>query len=155
MGTYSTNAIQEGDVLMILQDDRGNIVEANGIIEMTGSFETMILLTLFGGNEDDNKSESTSLLQWHGNEDEPEEYQYRSRFQYECSRGRPLTSAAITTLVEAATNDLKDAFVTGGYAQSVEVSEVELVNPKRIRVAGFVTLNDDSVLKFDVEGDLT
>lgn len=155
MGTYSTNAIQEGDVLMILQDDRGNIVEADGIIEMTGSFETMILLTLFGGNEDDDKSESTSMLQWWGNEDEPEENQYRSRFQYECSRGRTLTSAAITVLVEAATNDLKDAFVTGGYAQSVEVSEVELVNPKRIRVAGFVTLNDDSVLKFDVEGDLT
>ena len=153
--TSGTNAIQEGDVRMWMVDDRGEIEEKDGFITMTGSFETMIMLALFGGNEDDNRSESTELLQWWGNEGEPVENQYRSRFQYECSRGQPITSGSITTLVDAAESDLKDAFVTTGYAKSVEVTEVELVNPKRIRVAGFITLDEDNTEAFDVEGNIS
>lgn len=148
------NARQEGDVRMWMVGDRGEIEEKDGFITMTGSFETMILLTLFGGNEDDNKSESTEKLQWWGNEGEPIENQYRSRFQHECSRGRPITSSSMTTFVEAAENDVKDSFVATGYAKSVSVEEVEIVTPKRIRVAGFITLDDGTTVPFDVEGDI-
>lgn len=151
---YTVNAVQEGDVLMLMVDDRGEIEESDGFITMTGSFETMILLTLFGGNEDDNKSESTEKLQWWGNEGESVENQYRSRFQHECSRGRPVTSSSMATFVEAAENDVKDAFIATGYAESVSVEEVEIVNPKRIRVAGFITLDDGTTVPFDVEGDI-
>lgn len=154
MADYTTNAIQEGDVRMWHVDDRGEIEEKDGFITMTGSFETMIYLTLFGGNEDDNNSEATELKQWWGNEGEPVERQYRSRFQFECSRGIPMTSARITTLIEAADNDLKDGFVTTGYGDSVTVEEVEIISPKHLRVAGFITLNDGATVAFDVEGDI-
>lgn len=136
-------------------DDRGEIEEKDGFITMTSSFETMIYLTLFGGNEDDNNSESTALNQWWGNEGEPVERQYRSRFQHECSRGRPITSASITVIIEAAENDLKDAFVTTGYAKAVEITKVEIINPKRIRVAGFITLDEGNTESFDLEGDIS
>lgn len=154
MGDYSTNAIQAGDVLMFFVDDRGEIEEKDGFITMTGSFETMIHLCLFGGNEDDDGSESTKKEQWWGNEGEPVINQYRSRFQFLCARGTPLTSASIAEFAEAASGDLEAAFVVGGYADSVEIDAIELVNPKRIGVTGRIVLNKENVIPFEVEGEV-
>lgn len=154
MSDYSTNAIQAGDVLMFFVDDRGEIEEKNGFITMTGSFETMIHLCIFGGNEDDDGSESTEKEQWWGNEGEPVINQYRSRFQYHCAHGAPLTSASVTTLAEAAREDLESAFLVGEYADAVEIDEVELMSPKRVRVAGRILLDENNVIPFAVEGEV-
>ena len=154
MAEYSTNAIQAGDVLMFHVEDRGEIEEKNGFITMTDSLETMIYLSLFGGNEDDNGSESTSKLQWWGNEGEPIENQYRGKFQSLLS-GSPLTSASVTVLVEAAVTDLETAIVATGYAESVEISEIEIVTSKHIKLTGFVTQESGrTVVPFVVEGEV-
>ena len=43
---------QEGDVLFFQTNDDGNIISKNGIIEMTGGFESAVYLSLFGGQVD-------------------------------------------------------------------------------------------------------
>ena len=154
MADYSTNSIQEGDVKMILENDLGNIVEENGFIDMTQTIDTMILLVLSGGNYDDDTTKSTEHSQWWGNEGEAEENQYRSRFQYEASRGIPLTSSSATTLVDAATDDLTRGFVNVGVAKSVEITSIVLVNPKRVQITGNLILSDDSLYGFSVEVDV-
>lgn len=154
MADYSTNAVQAGDVLMFMVDDRGEIEEKDGFLTMTESFETMIHLCLFGGNEDDDGSESTEKDQWWGNEGELALNQYRSHFQYEVSRGQPLTSASVTTLAEAAAEDLENTFIVGGYAESVEIDTVEVVNPKRVKVTGRILLDSENVIPFEVEGEV-
>jgi hypothetical protein len=153
MGTYSTNALQAGDVLMVHADDRGDITERDGFIVMTASFETMIYLSLFGGNEDDDGSEATEKLQWWGNEGEAVENQYRSKFGALLT-GLPVTSGSIKTLEEAAKEDLERDFVRGGYASSITISTIKLESPKRIAIEGFITLIDDTIFPFIVEGDL-
>ena len=150
MGDYSTNAIQEGDVLMHHSEDRGDITELDGFIVMTKSFETMIYFSHFGGNEDDDGSEATKKNQWWGNEGEPEENQYRSRLQAMLD-GRPLTSATLPLLADAALEDLERDFVPV-LAKSAEVTLVEIISPKHFKIHEQLVLQDDTVIPFVVEG---
>lgn len=120
MGDYGTNTNQQGDVLMYhSSEDCGDIKESGGIIEMTTFFETMAYLALFGGNEDDDGSQSTEKKQWCGNEGEPVEQQYRGRLQAMLS-GVPLTSASLPVIEEAAKDDVEAAFLPD-YASSIAV----------------------------------
>jgi phage gp46-like protein len=140
MATYGQNAEQIGDILMIHQSDCGDIVEQGGIITMTKFFETMVYLILFGSNEDDDGSESTSKNQWWGNEGEPEEEQYRGRFHYLTNTGRPITSAFLIEVRDAAVEDLEKGLVIPGYADSVSVS-VFASGPKRMDVSIRIVFN--------------
>jgi len=131
MGDYQTNTNQQGDVLLYHgPEDRGEINEANGIIEMTRGFETMAYLCLFGGNQDDDGTEATKKQQWWGNEGEPDEQQYRGRFQ-SYLKGEPLTSALIPEMEAAAIEDLASVFVPF-YAESVTCS-ISLFTPKMVK----------------------
>jgi phage gp46-like protein len=130
MGDYQTNTNQQGDVLLYHgPEDCGEINEADGIIQMTQFYETMAYLALFGGNQEDDGSAATEKLQWWGNEDEPEERQYRGRFQARLS-GAPLTSASILDLEADAKYDLESVFLPD-YAASVSVS-ASIVAPKMV-----------------------
>jgi hypothetical protein len=151
MGNYQTNTNQQGDVLMFhSNEDCGEILESNGIIEMTTFYQTMAYLTLAGGNQDDDGSEATAYLQWWGNEGEPVERQYRGRFQRHLS-GSPLTSASIIDIEADAKHDLEAAFLPD-YAMSVSVS-ASIVAPKMVQLdVGIVALNGETypmVLKFE------
>lgn len=154
MGDYGTNAIQAGDVLMFHQEDRGEIIEDGGFIQMTDGYETMAYLSLFGGNEKDDGSEATARLQWWGNEDEEPENQYRSRFQALVASGRPVTSEFVTELAAAAEKDLGDDFVAGGFASAVKILSIRLVNPKRIALSVKIEMLEGTALPFMIEGDL-
>jgi len=131
MGDYQTNTNQQGDVLLYHgAEDRGDINEANGLIEMTTGFETMAYLALFGGNDDDDGTAATEKQQWWGNEGEPDEQQYRGRFQSYLT-GEPITSATLPEMEAAAIEDLAAAFVPL-YAESVTCS-LSLVTPKMVK----------------------
>jgi hypothetical protein len=58
---------ENGDVLLLSSEDGGELNIVNGLVEMTGGFETAIYLSLFGGNDIDNGSESTKKNQFWGN----------------------------------------------------------------------------------------
>lgn len=150
MADYTTNTIQAGDVLLFHENDRGNIREANGYMEMTQGYETMLYLSHFGGNEDDNGSEATAKKQYWGNEGEPPERQLRARLQSQLS-GRPLTSASLVDIAAAALEDLERDFVTPGHAESAEIESVELVTAKHVRITESLTFPDGTVMPFTIE----
>lgn len=151
MGDYSTNSIQLGDVLMFFEDDCGEIEEANGFITMTQGIETALVLTHFGGNEEDDGSEATAALQWWGNEGETQEHQYRSRLQ-SLLRGGSLTSDSLGELAAAALEDLNRDWVLTGLASEVEILSVELVTPEWVKITEQLTFHDGSSATYSVEG---
>jgi phage gp46-like protein len=73
--------MQQGDVKLYQTDNDGDIVVDNGVIEMTGGFDTAVYLSLFGGDEKDDGMDGNSQ-NWWGNLSETEAaYQYRSETQ--------------------------------------------------------------------------
>lgn len=154
MADYTTNQQQGGDVLMLMIDNHGEVFESDGFIQMTGGPETAIPLSLVGGNREDDGSDSTAKKQWWGNEDEPEENQYRSRFQYLAKSGVPITSATATDLVEAAQDILDRDYVQGGFAESVTLDTFELVTPKHFRIAGSMVMVDGSITPLVIDREV-
>ena len=154
MADWTTNSIQTGDVLLLIENDRGNIYESDGYIEMTQGLETLHTLSHFGGNEADNGSEATVDKQWWGNEGEPPENQLRSRLQYELN-GKPLTSASLVDVAAAALEDLDREFVTPGIAVGAEIVSVELVSAKHTRIVERLTFSDGTTRTFTVESEAT
>lgn len=149
MGNYQTNTNQQGDVYIYHgPEDRGEIVEAGGIIEMTKRYESMAYLVLLGGNEDDDGSQDTEKKQWWGNEDEPEERQYRGRFQQYLT-GAPITSATVPVMEAAALEDMSEAFVPL-YASEVIVS-LTLLAPKMVRLDINIKLYNSEVVPITLE----
>lgn len=155
MGDYSTNAIQEGDTQLALVNNAGDIEERDGFTVMSAGIGNMILLALGGGNDKDDGSESTEKLQWWGNEGEPPARQLRSRFQALCASGQPITSASAALLASAAEYDLGRAFLDSGLAESVELTSISIPSPKRLELAGIVTLVSGDVIPFEVIKELT
>lgn len=111
---------QQGDVLLVQTDDGGEITVTGGITEMTGSFESMAYLCLFGGNEDDDGRDGNPK-NWWGNldEDDPDR-QYRSETQH-LLQAIPATSGNLRKIEDAAGRDLK-VFTAAKIASSVTVA---------------------------------
>lgn len=129
------------DILLYDTLDGGDIkVEGNRLVRAEG-LETAIYLCLFGGNLQDDGSESTSKLQWWGNYGEPVENQYRSRFQA-LLNGKPFTSALINQLTEAAISDIMTMDV-------VKEVSVDISSPvyKRLDIIIKVTLKNEEKYK--------
>ena len=59
--------VLEGDVKLFETLDGGNIKIIDGIMGMTGGFETAAYLSLFGGNKDDNPDIEENPKTWWGN----------------------------------------------------------------------------------------
>jgi len=110
----------EGDILLLNTPDSGEISFVNGQPEMTGGFETMIFLCLFGGNiEDDGLAGNKKT--WWGNIEENEICRkYISRFQNLAGR-IPLISGNLRRLEQAALVDL-ECFKTEGIAEEILVT---------------------------------
>lgn len=150
MADFGQNAIQSGDVLLFHSNsDCGDITEEGGIVQMTQGFETMVYLVLMGGNEEDDGSESTSKLQWWGNEGEPEERQYRGKFHSKIKGGRPITSAFISECQSSGLEDLETAFIQGGFAKSVEFY-CSAPSAKRLDVSGTILFLNDLERSFNL-----
>lgn len=111
--------MQQGDVLLQQTNDNGEISVVNGVVTMSGSFETMAYLCLFGGNEDDAGGSDTSKSWW-GNIDEIDpDLRYVSETQ-NLLRSIPSTSANLLKIQAAAERDLA-VFTNKNIASSVTV----------------------------------
>lgn len=98
--------IQQGDVLLFQDLEGGNIEINNGLIEMDGGLKTTVYLSLFGGNDDDNKIDNQEFNKsWWGNSNENEINKIRSETQY-LLKSLPITSANLRKLELTAQRDL-------------------------------------------------
>jgi hypothetical protein len=144
---------QQGDVLLYMEENSGNMQVENGVTTMDVGYKTMLVLSLAGGNEFDDGSESTVNLQWWGNEGEPAESQLRSYFNG-VVWGLPFNSSNLRVFEDAARKDIERDFVATGFATELELS-VSLVNPKRLLLEGLLTMANGVSLpfSFDVNKD--
>jgi len=70
------------DVYLFQTNDDGEICIENGIVSLTGGLDTAAYLSLFGGNEQDDGSQNTSLNYWGNILENDKAFQYRSQTQY-------------------------------------------------------------------------
>ena len=111
--------MQQGDVLLQQTNDNGEISVVNGVVTMTGSFETMAYLCLFGGNEDD-AGGSDKTESWWGNLDEIDpDLRYVSETQ-NLLKSIPAISSNLLKIQAAAERDLA-VFTSKNIASSVTV----------------------------------
>lgn len=110
---------QQGDVLLFQTNDDGEITVTNGIVQMTGSFETAAYLSLFGGNEDDDGSKDNPQTWWGnlGIVDAAEKYVSETQ---NLLQAIPATSANLLRIEEAVKRDLQ-WFLDLSIASSVTV----------------------------------
>lgn len=144
------------DVLMVLEEDGGNLTISSGQTTMTESIETMVLLCLWGGDSEDTGLDATSELQWWGNllEEDPARH-LRSRTQA-LLQGLPLVPANLKRIEDAVALDLQvlldagiasevntGAFIpalnTVGISVSVVGVEGDRFSAQYIRAAGVTT----------------
>lgn len=99
-------SIQQGDVIIFQTSDGGEIEINNGLIKMSGGLQTVVYLSLFGGNDEDNKTSNEEFNKsWWGNSNEDEINQYRSETQY-LLKSLVATSANLRKLELTAKRDL-------------------------------------------------
>ena len=108
------------DVLLRQTADGGEIDFANGQPALTDGIETAVILSLFGGNEEDSGLEADDAKQWWGNltEQEPAR-RFRSETQF-LLRSLTATTANLRRVDYAAARDL--AWMADSVAVSVEVT---------------------------------
>jgi|LGOV01.1.fsa_nt_gb phage gp46-like protein len=96
-----------GDMLLQSTNDGGEIAIIDSFFVMTDGFKTATYITLFGGNIEDNGTESTKLKSWWGNqlsENEPDK-KIISRTMA-IIKGFPATPANLRKVEKAAADDL-------------------------------------------------
>lgn len=127
----------EGDVLIYSTEDGGEINFNDGVIEMTGGFESIVYLLLFGGNREDDGTKATEKKQWWGNllESNNPERKLTSRFQ-NLLFGLPATPANLKRLQAAAEQDL--SVLTS--EKICDKIDIELYISAKNRIAGEIIL---------------
>lgn len=124
--------MNQGDVKLIIEDNVGNIIIENGMVQMDGGLQGFVLLSLFGGNIADDGSSGTDLKTWWGNRLENDnDYKYVSRTQY-ILRNLPVSTNNILKLNEAIKLDLQ-AMISQKIATEIN-SEVVTVGLNRIKI---------------------
>ena len=112
--------MQQGDVNLFQTDDDGEISVVNGVVQMTGSFETAAYLSLFGGNEDDDGSAGNPQTWWGNLGVVDGAGKYVSETQ-NLLQAIPATSANLLRIEEAVKRDLQ-WFLDLSVASSVTVA---------------------------------
>ena len=98
--------MQQGDVSLFQTNNDGDIIVADGVVEMSGGLESAAYLSLFGGNEDDDGLSNNKFIYW-GNIDELDPTgQYRSETQ-NLLQGIPATTGNLRRIEDAARRDLQ------------------------------------------------
>jgi phage gp46-like protein len=94
------------DVLMTMTPDGGEVTFRNGQPAETDGPETAVLLSLFGGNDDDSGSDGDKPKQWWANHEEPDQAKhYRSETQA-LILGLPAVPANLKRIEDAVGRDL-------------------------------------------------
>jgi phage gp46-like protein len=108
------------DVLLRQTPDGGDITVESGLWLLSDGLETAVVLSLFGGNEQD-PGNADSTEQWWGNLTEPEPSRtYRSETQY-LLRSLPAIPANLLRIEQAAARDLQ-WMIAAGVAKSVKAA---------------------------------
>lgn len=138
--------MQQGDVLLQQINDNGEISVVNGVAAMTGSFETMAYLCLFGGNEDDD-GRADNPETWWGNIGEVDpDFRYVSETQ-NLLKSIPAISANLLKIQAAAECDLA-VFTNKSIASSVIVV-VSIPALNRVTIAvNIEAVGEESSFKF-------
>lgn len=114
-------SIQQGDVILFQSLDGGDISINNGLIEMSGGLQTAVYLSLFGGNDEDNKIDNQEFNKsWWGNSNEKEINQIRSETQY-LLKSLPITSSNLRKLELTAKRDL-NWMIDIGLAKEININ---------------------------------
>lgn len=140
----------QGDVLLLSTVDGGDLVIKDNFIVGTGGFETAAFLSLFGGNEDDNGTESTSKKAWWGNQLETElpERRLTSRLQY-IIKGLPATPNNLNKAIQAAKDDLS-WFISDGIADTIEITG-RIPSKNRLELSIEILKNGELLADFKFE----
>lgn len=126
---------QQGDVLLQQTLDGGDITVENGVVKMTGKFDTAVYLSTHGGNEDDPGDSDTTQMWW-GNIDETvSERQYRSKTQH-LLRTLPAISSNIPVIQDAVKDDLQ-WFLDAKIASDIRV-DVTLPRRNTVQITGYI-----------------
>ncbi len=112
--------MQQGDVLLQQTNDNGEIEVVNGVTTMTGGFETMVYLCLFGGNEDDDGSANNPKTWWGNLGEIDPDLRYVSETQ-NLLKSLPAISSNLLRIQAAAERDLA-VFLNKNIASSVTVA---------------------------------
>ena len=141
MATYGDNQKQSGDVLLYQTLDDGEIDVVGGMVKTTETFDTMVYLSLFGGNSDDPGGDDESKSWW-GNLDEPDPArQYRSETQ-NLLRSLPATASNLRRIEAAVTRDIGRDFITTGIASEFSaVASIPALN--RVAISGNITADGE------------
>ena len=131
-----TSYNQQGDIHFYQTLDGGEVNFENGLIEMTRMLESSVYLCLVGGNAEDDGTPSGKKYEWSGNEDEPDDKRFRSRFQA-LLNGKPITSQLIRDLGEAAALDIIDGHP--GIVESV-LSQVLIDGHRKLNIISYIIL---------------
>jgi len=132
----------QGDVLLFNTPDGGEINIKNGIVELTGGFETAVYLALFGG---DNRDDTTidNKFNWWGNVVEPDPvFHYRSITQYNLLNLLPISSNLVT-LENGVVSDLQ-RFIDIKAFDSVNV-DVSFVGLRKIKIVIDIAANGENI----------
>ena len=124
--------MQQGDVLLQQTNDNGEITVVNGVATMTGSFETMAYLCLFGGNEDDDGRADSSETWWGNLGEVDPDLRYVSETQ-NLLKSLPAISSNLLKIQAAAERDLA-VFTNKNIASSVTVA-VSIPALNRVTIA--------------------
>jgi len=128
------------DVHLTLENDGGEITSTNGSIELDDGLESAVVLSLFGGNEDDSGLAGDDALTWWGNVDEPDQSRkYRSETQ-NLLRALAATPVNIKRVEDAVGRDL-DWMIQTETASAVDVAvSIPALNHFQIDVS--ITIRD-------------
>jgi phage gp46-like protein len=111
---------QQGDVLLEQTNDDGEITVENGLVQMTGKFETAAYLSLFGGNEDDDGRPDNEKTFWGNLSEINPSFKLVSETQH-LLQSIPATSSNLKRIEDAVKRDLQ-WFLNEKIASSVDVT---------------------------------
>jgi len=122
------------DVFLFQTVNEGDVVFENGDLRMSTGLQTVVYLSLFGGNSDDSGQDVTTF-DWWGNYGETDTArQYRSETQYILRNTSPLTSADLLRVEDAAKRDLQWLIDDGEVTEIAAEASVPTVNTLRLEI---------------------
>lgn len=137
---------QQGDVLVFQTNDDGEIEVINGIVTMTGGFESAAYLSLFGGNEDDAGGADKSKTWWANIDEVDPARKYVSETQ-NILQSLPATSGNLIKVEDAVKRDLQ-WFLDKNIASSIDVV-VTIPQLNRLKIVVTITaIGEESQFEF-------
>ena len=120
------------DLLLSQTGDGFDITESNGTIALTSGIQTAIIISLAGGNADDDGSDATFSKQFWANYDQPDETKRIRSETLALLNSIPATSGNVGLIADAANRDLA-WMLAAGYISDL-TSTASIVAPRRVRL---------------------